>query len=542
MSADAARAVPQPFGHSPVLLFVDGSQRRRIPLRRLPFTIGRRVDKDLVLRENRCSRDHASIVAEDGIFYLRDDGSKLGTYVNGVKVERHRLRARDVIEFGVRGGASLIFDVPESDADADNWISKPSGCMLPSGTGDLTSLALLLETARKLNSSTVIDEVLVTVLDTSLRLTNAERGFLFLRDREGEYRMAAGRDARGFPLEDDQSISRSSLMETVESGCEFVVAEADDLDKLVGRDSVDAFGLSSVICIPLRRIPKGADPASNVQNLGVLYLDSHSLAGRLSAVSHDVLRTIATEAGALIENATLVRNQHEARRNQQELEIAAEIHQRLIAPIIPEVPFAEVRGRSMPCEQTGGDFFEAVVCGDSITVAVADVAGKGISAALMASVLQGMVFTQLRRGEPLAEVAAAMHEFVRERRLSKYATLVLVRLHSSGEMEIINCGNVAPVLMRGSEARTIEGGNPPVGLVPIDEFVLIRQHMERGDRLLIVSDGITDARDCNGEFYGAARLHSAAAAGIDALFASVDEFRCGSMPEDDCTAVEIKRI
>lgn len=541
MSADATAAALETYGRTPVLLFVDGSQRRRIPLRKLPFTIGRKVDKDLVLRETRCSRDHARIVEERGAFVLVDDGSKLGTFVNGVKVERHQLKARDVIEFGVRGGAYVAFDAPESEADAENFVSKVSGWMLSTGSSDFASLSLLLETARRLNSSTVLDDVLLTVLETSLRLTKAERAYIFLRDADGEFRMAAGRHALGYPLADDSSISRSSLMEAAESGCEFVVNEADDLEKLVGRESVDNFGINSVICIPLRRVPKSTEDTGRTVTIGVLYLDSRRLSGRLSAVGHDVLRTIATEAAALVENAALVKAQQEARRAEQELEIAAEIHRRLISPAMPKVDFAEVRGRSIPCHQTGGDFFEAVAHADTLTVVITDVAGKGISAALLASVLQGMSFMQLRRGDPLVEVAATAHEFLCDRQMTKYATMVLARLHAGGDLEIINCGNVQPVLVSGAGVRNVVGGCVPVGLMPITEFPICRAHLERGDRLLLVTDGITDARNSAGQFYGAERLHQFAPDGLEALFASLASFRDGMPAEDDCTAVEIIR-
>lgn len=534
-------ADPAAHGRTPVLLYVDGSQRRRIPLHKVPFTIGRRVDKDLVLRETRCSRDHAQIICEGDAHFVVDEGSKLGTYVNGIKVDRHRLSARDVIEFAVRGGAYLVFDAPESEADAASFVSRISGWELPSGSGEFATLNILLEAARKLNSSSVLEEVLHILLDTSLRLTNAERGFVFLRE-EGEFRMAAGRNSRGDTLADDATISRSSLMEAVSSGCEFVVTEADDLDKLVGRMSVENYGLSSVICIPLRRISLEPDKTDPRPVHGMLYLDSQSLSGRLSAVSHDVLRTIATEAGTLVENATLMKAQQAARRAEQELEIAAEIQRRLISPKIPDVPYAEVRGRSIPCHQTGGDFFEVVRSGESLTVVVADVSGKGISAALLASVLQGLIFSQLLKGEPLDEVAAAAHAFLCEREIcEKYATMAMARIYANGDLEIMNCGHLPPLLVHGNQARKIEGGCLPVGLVRVAEFKVVRDRLEPGDRLFVVTDGITEAENRAGDFYGFDRLYQAALGGLGSLFASVDSFRGNAPQDDDCTAVEIRR-
>jgi len=387
----------------------------------------------------------------------------------------------------------------------------------------------------------VLDEVLHVLLDSSLRLTRAERGYVFLRE-EGEFRMAAARNAHGDALHDDSTISRSSLMDAATSGCEFVVTEADDLDKLVGRVSVENYGLSSVICIPLRRISLASDDVSSRPVNGVLYLDSRSLAGRLSAVSHDVLRTIAAEAGTLVENALLMRAQQASRRTEQELEIAASIQRRLITPKIPDVPYAEIRGCSIPCHKTGGDFFEVVRYQDSLTVVVADVSGKGISAALLASVVQGMVFSQLVTGDPLDQVAAATHAFLCEREIGeKYATMLMARIHATGELEIVNCGHLSPLLVKGKETRTIDGGCLPVGLLPEAEFDVIRERLDPGDRLFLVTDGITETKNHCDEFFGFGRLREAALEGLDALFSSVDSFRGTAPQEDDCTAVEIKR-
>jgi len=541
MSVGESAVAPAQSGHSPVLLYVDGSQRRRIPLRKFPFTIGRRIDKDLVLRETRCSRDHAEIVCEDGAYFVVDGSSKLGTYVNGSKVTRQQLNPNDILEFAIRGGAYLVFDAPESEDAAVPVVRKISGWALPTGSSEVATINILLEAARRLNSSGVLEEVFQTLLDSSLRLTNAERGFVFLREG-AEFRMVAGRNARGDVLSDDATISRSSLMEAVNSGCEFVVTEADHMAKLLGRMSVENFGLSSVICIPLRRFSLDADKTDPRPVSGMLYLDSQSLAGRLSSVSHDVLRTIATEAGTLVENATLMKAQQVARRAEQELEIAAEIQRRLITPRIPDVPYAEVRGRSMPCHQTGGDFFEVVRSGDSVTVVVADVSGKGISAALLASVLQGMVFSQLAKCEPLDEVARTTHAFLREREFGeKYATMLIARIHLDGCLEIMNCGHLPPVLVRDGKARNIEGGCPPVGLVPIADFEVVREQLESGDRVFLVTDGITETENLAGDYYGYERLNQAAVSGLDAVFASVDSFRGNAPQLDDCTAVEIRK-
>jgi CRP/FNR family transcriptional regulator, cyclic AMP receptor protein len=94
----------------PALVFVNGAEQRKITVERVPYSIGRNDDKDLVITDARVSRDHAVIQAEGTDYVIQDRGSKQGTYVNGAKIERQKLNSNDRIEFGVKGGPYLIFN------------------------------------------------------------------------------------------------------------------------------------------------------------------------------------------------------------------------------------------------------------------------------------------------------------------------------------------------------------------------------------------------------------------------------------------------
>src|SRR6267143_2309397 len=105
-----------PFpGPRPELVFVNGAEQRKIALDRVPFTIGRDSDKDLVITDARVSRDHAVIQAEGTEYVILDRGSKQGTYVNSAKIERHKLNYNDRVEFGVKGGPYIIFNPTSSE-------------------------------------------------------------------------------------------------------------------------------------------------------------------------------------------------------------------------------------------------------------------------------------------------------------------------------------------------------------------------------------------------------------------------------------------
>ena len=199
-------------GVFPSLVLVQGEEQRLIPLKHSPFSVGRKVDKDLVIADPRVSRDHAKIVSEDGVFFLIDEGSKHGTFVNGQRVQRQKLERNDRLEFGVRDGAYVVFHPQHPTSNtAREFLSQISGLQISTDTTDLEKLTMFLEAARKLNTTGVLDEILVTLVETTLKLTRAERGYVFLKSEEGALRLAAGRNSKGEPLLDDKTISHSIL-------------------------------------------------------------------------------------------------------------------------------------------------------------------------------------------------------------------------------------------------------------------------------------------------------------------------------------------
>jgi phosphoserine phosphatase RsbU/P len=547
---------PQTSGSGvfPALVLVLGNEQKNIVLNRTPFSVGRKVDKDLVIADPRVSRDHALIVLEEDGFFLVDQGSKHGTFVNGERIQRQKLERNDRLEFGARDSAYAIFNPAHGTSNtAREFLSQISGIQISQEATDLEKLTLFLEAARKLNTAGVLDEILMTMLEVTLRLTRAERGYVFLKDEDGSLRLAAGRNSKGEPLLDDKTISHSALDESLRSNSEFLLTDTGSSPDLAGRQSIVAYDLRTVICIPLRKrqvqaktreqqtmIGAPADPSAEVT--GVLYVDSRFASREFSGVGHDILRAIATEAGSLIENARLVQAEEESRRYQQELSIAASIQQRLMQVKIPEVPFAKLRGKNLSCKEIGGDFFDAVNTKEGLAVVLADVSGKGVSAALLASTLQGMIYSHLSSGMPLLEVVAAVNNFFTAKLVGeKYATVLLARLRRDGDLEYVNCGHVQPLLVCGGEVMRPPHGNVPVGLLPDATFESARCQLNSGDRFILVTDGVTEAENSMGDFFEDFRLEAAAAKTptLEGIFTAVSDFCAGNPLSDDCTVVEL---
>jgi serine phosphatase RsbU (regulator of sigma subunit)/pSer/pThr/pTyr-binding forkhead associated (FHA) protein len=536
-------------GIFPTLVFVQGNDQRVINLDHSPFSVGRKVDKDLVIADPRVSRDHAVIVSENGVFSVVDQGSKHGTFVNGERVDRRVLVRNDRLEFGVREVAYVIFNPQHGTTNsAREFLSQISGMHISDETTDLEKLILFLEAARKLNTIGVLDEILMTLLDVTLKLTRAERAYVYMKDAQGELRLAAGRNSKAEPLLDDKTISRSILEDALKSNSEFVLTDTSRSADLTGRKSIVAYDLRTVICMPLRkpqvqttRDTDAPAPAAVSEAMGALYLDSRFASRDISGVSNDILHAIERKAASLIENARLVQAEESSRRYQQELAIAASIQQRLMAVTIPEVPFARLDGRNLSCKEIGGDFFDAVNTAEGLTIVLADVSGKGVSAALLASTLQGMIYSQLMAGMPLTEIVTGVNRFFTHKHIGeKYATVIIARVRSNGELEYVNCGHVPPLVVSGGEVQRPSHGNLPVGLLPDAKYESDHCQLKPGDRLVLVTDGVTEAENARGDFFEDSRLEIAAKSGsLEEIFTAISDF-CGGTPlNDDCTVVEL---
>jgi phosphoserine phosphatase RsbU/P len=121
----------------------------------------------------------------------------------------------------------------------------------------------------------------------------------------------------------------------------------------------------------------------------------------------------------------------------------------------------------------------------------------------------------------------------------RFATLVVARLQNNGEVELMNCGHVWPLLISGGAVTRLEHGNVPVGLTAATDFEASRLRMKPGDRLLVVTDGVTEAENGAGEFFGTERLEACCHRGVEGILGAVNDFRGNTPVGDDYTIAEM---
>jgi phosphoserine phosphatase RsbU/P len=171
-----------------------------------------------------------------------------------------------------------------------------------------------------------------------------------------------------------------------------------------------------------------------------------------------------------------------------------------MAIALPRFDFAEIRARTIPCHAIGGDFYDVIALRDSVCVAIADVSGKGVPASIVAATLQGIIHALMLTGQSLSKTADLINRFLCVRQVGKYATMVMLKVFPGGCVEYVNCGHVPPLLIKSDgEITELENANPIVGIIEQATYASSQITLERGDRILLATDGITEVKDRSGQ-------------------------------------------
>lgn len=525
--------------------------------------MGRAPDNNLILRDSRVSRYHAQISQLDGRFILEDPGSRHGVWVNGQRIEKQVVLAgAERIEFGVPDGYRIQFtdQADETPRPITPPVARENAL---SASTNLEKLRAVLEVARSLQSSYSTDDVLNSVLDAALAITGADRGFLLLLDEDHQLQVRTarssagpGRPAGNLPS-DDLRVPRRLILQALESRRDLFSMSFDPtaFDENSPGNTINALELRSVVCVPLVRVNLSGGAATQMltmaqSNAGVLYMDSRLTAVDLAGGNRELLQTLAIEASTVLENARLLEEERAKQRIEEELDVARSIQQSLLPRTMPEAGWFAVQGSSEASHQVGGDYFDVVAIGpETWSMVVADVSGKGVSSALLASFLQG-AFLTASCATDIPEVLSRINTFLNDRaEHGKYATLFYSKLDSSGRLTYSNAGHCAPLLLRHTgEIEKLEPTAVPVGLLPGARFDLDYRDLAAGDRLVLYTDGVTEAENGKGEFFGRKGLRDAVQragnAGCrelhDAIKKEILDFTAGAEQSDDVTLLIVE--
>jgi serine phosphatase RsbU (regulator of sigma subunit) len=479
----------------------DVTGSRTVVLNQPAFTIGRRSTANLPCDSSDISREHATIVREGDRHVLRDCGSRYGTYVNGDRIDEHILATGDRIRLGRSSTLELVF---EADGTSRSSLSD-----VASDLTDLRQLAVIMDVLRALGSGRVLDEVLALVVDAAMEVSKADRGFVMLANEHGEleFRVARGRGRQALT---GASFSTSGKIprEVFTTGQSQVV---DDLEGRPDHPETLAFGIGSVVCVPLRVTAMGTGPhsaGSRTRIIGVLYLDGPSRIPKRSSSILSSLEAFATQAALAIESARLYAEAAEKARLDRDLRVAAEIQRALLAEPTYSGAICDVAAASLPCRTIGGDFYDYLERDDgAFAFALGDVAGKGPPAALLAAAAQSHFVAQATNGGDPAQTVARINLALLRRVIeARFATMFHGVLTPAGQLSYCNAGHEPPVVVTEEGVTSLETGGPILGLFSDATYASGAIQLRPHNLVVICSDGVTEAVNVSGEEFGRMRL------------------------------------
>ncbi len=324
----------------------------------------------------------------------------------------------------------------------------------------------------------------------------------------------------------------------------FLLADADE------RQTLETLGAE--LLLPLT----GRD-----RLLGVLTLGAKRSEEAYSPTDLRLLQSVGNQTGLALEISELVRTlAHQAaarERIDREIEIAREVQERLFPQEIPVFPGLTLAGCCRPAQGIGGDYYDFIVMENAgrqnglLGLAIGDISGKGISAALlMASLRASLRGVTMDASSDLARVMHKVNRLVYEASANnRYATFFFAIYDSATRiLRYVNAGHNLPILLRGTTTMFLDGGGPVIGLLP-DAFYQEQEiQLEPGDVFIGYTDGISEAMTRKEEEWGEDRMITAAIharegdaeAILKSIFAAADVFTSGAAQHDDMTLLLMK--
>jgi serine phosphatase RsbU (regulator of sigma subunit)/putative methionine-R-sulfoxide reductase with GAF domain len=439
----------------------------------------------------------------------------------------------------------------------------------------------LLQVAQAVVSKMDLVDIMETIVRITPILVGVKRSVIYLYDaKSAVYQMSQAyglpREVEGYQFVDEEF----PLLDAVREGNRLLALpaitdwdETEDIQDawarlpVPGPDEVEeslASDAPLVVAFPL-----------SVQDevLGVLLIEEpdpvpvHVLAGessqrRLRAKRLEITTGISQQASLAIQNARLQQAMVDRGRLERELQLARDIQRTFLPHDLPDLPGWEISVRWQPAREVGGDFYDYFMLpGNRFGIVIADVADKGMPAALYMTLIRTLIRATLYEVDSPSEVLARVNDVLEaENEQGMFVTLFYgVMSLESGLLAYTNAGHNPPYWLkhRSGELQPLLKGGMALGVLPgnrVEERLIT---LEPGDYLILYTDGVTEAFSEGGEFYGDERLHktildtvvgaSNAARDlpvldvVDAIDDSVSSFIESDTRSDDLTLVVIKR-
>jgi phosphoserine phosphatase RsbU/P len=541
--------------HDLVIRETDG-KTTKVPLDRDRLTLGRSSASELCYADDAgLSRQHMALTRINGQWHVEDLGSKNGTLVNGQRISRLTpISIRDRITVGhleieFASGASdanraVVFVEPNAiiDDESSTAVASLSSILGPAPVGSQAQVGspqmrALIRAGRELAGHRPLDELFQVIMDLSTEAVIADRGVLMTLEGD-ELKVRASR-GDGFRI---STTVRDRVLRNKES---LLVRDAQ-ADRVLREDAgIVEQGVRSVIAVPLQ---------TNDRVIGLIYVDSPHLIREFTREDLNLLTVMANVAAIRIEHARLNEIEEAERAMAREMQQAALIQRGLMPEKPPTIAGVDVAACAVPSRTVGGDYYDFFQYSQSsLGFVIADVAGRGVPAALLASAVQAQTRVIM---EEHCDLASAMRRLNRHITSSctdnRFVTLFACILDiETGELSYANAGHVMPMIVRANGHPEIlnNAAGFILGILSEADYTEARTRLEVGDVLVLFSDGLTEACDVRDQEFGeeavaeivaAHRTHSSAAI-VELLRGKLMDWTAGYLA-DDLTFVVVRRL
>ncbi len=528
-----------------------------VPLDKARLTLGRSTVADLCYPEDHgLSRQHLMIERQGPGLTVHDLNSKNGTLVNGIRIKSPtKLEPGDRITAGHLSitfaesqpsvsGETVVFTEGSADSPSSSTVitslkgllEKPEVQSSPSATGDFLHAQALAVASGELAVDRPLADLFPIIIDQSVQAVGASRGVLMVIEN-GTLLVKESR-GEGFRI---SSHVRDRVMQEKHS---LLVRDTEQGD-FAGNVSIVEHNVRSFMAVPLQTKEKV---------IGLIYLDS-SYVREFTKQDLNLITLMANIAAIRIENARLGEVERQEQMTKKDLEQAAVIQRGLLPGEPPKVPGLDLAGYNAACRTVGGDYYDFFVRPDGrVAIVVADVAGKGMPAAMLMSSLQARIQVLAEEDMDLAVLVARLNRTVSMKcPANRFITLFMAVVDpKSGDVTFCNAGHNPPLLVRSTgEVEPLEGGGLILGIVPQAAYSEKSVRMNPGDALVLYSDGVTEAAPIgSNDEYGEDRLGKLVSANLslsaDDLIVRINEdvfeFAQGAPPADDVTLLIARRL
>ena len=354
---------------------------------------------------------------------------------------------------------------------------------------------LLLDISRKISGTLDLEQVLSNLIEAVKSVVDYDGAGIFVLNKAVPTsnprpltHMIAGMALHGFPFQASHSdpmlkSGKGIVGHVIRTGESVVVQDVHkDPRYIAGRK-----GTRSEIAVPI---------VLGEQVIGAVNLESNRL-GAYSEADSEVLQFISNAAALSIEKAILHRQLLEKKGLERQLETARQIQTGLLPRQPPRVADYDIDAINVPSFEIGGDYFDYLDLGqDRLGIAIADVSGKGVPAALVMATFRAALRTQVQHEEDLPRILEAVNRLLTESTgPTSFVTAVYGILDTaSGDFSYVNCGHNPPLLLRADgRSEQLSGSGLVLGILPGTRFEALQTLLMPGDTLTLYTDGVIEA-------------------------------------------------